>query len=126
MVIDNMVTDKLKQLTEYQTKIVELQNSIEQERKGALAHLHEEYGFNTPGELIKALREATSSKGIRKGRGGRRRKHARITPELREKIKVAIQSGKTGTQVAKEFGVSVPSIHNIKKEFGLVKSRKKK
>jgi hypothetical protein len=123
-----MVTDKLKQLTEYQTKIDELKNSIEQERSKALSHLHEEYGFKTPAELIKALRAAAGPKGAgtRKQGGIRRRKHARITADLREKIKVALQSGKTGTQVAAEFGVSVPSIHNIKKEFGMVKSRKKK
>lgn len=121
-----MVTDKLKQLTEYKTKIVELQNSIEQERKGALARLHLDYGFETPSELIKALRKATAGKGARKAGGPRHKKHARITPEQREKIKAALQSGKTGKQVAQEFGVSVPSIHNIKKEFGLVKPRKKK
>jgi predicted DNA binding protein len=121
-----MVTDKLKQLTEYKTKIAELQNSIDKERKDALARLHLDYGFGTPAELIKALREATAGKGRRKAGGARRKKHARITPEQREKIKAALQGGKTGRQVAEEFGVSVPSIHNIKKEFGLVKSRKKK
>jgi hypothetical protein len=122
-----MVTDKLKQLTEYQTKVVELQNSIEQERKEALAHLHEEYGFATPAELIKALREATGATGGRKTAGSvRHRRHARITPELREKVKAAIESGKKGGEVAKEFSISLPSVHNIKKEFGLVKTRKKK
>jgi hypothetical protein len=122
-----MVTDKLKQLTEYQSKVAELQSSIEEERQKALAHLHEEYGFKTPGELIKALRAATSAGSGRRGRGAaRRRKHARITPELRQKIKVALQGGKTGVKVAEEFGISLPSVHNIKKEFGLVKARKKK
>jgi hypothetical protein len=122
-----MVTDKLKQLTEYQTKIVELQSSIDQELKVALAHLHEEYGFKTPAELIKALRAATGTTGTRRGaKGVRRRKHARITPELREKVKVALHGGKTGGQVAEEFGISLPSVHNIKKAFGLVKARKKK
>jgi hypothetical protein len=29
-------------------------------------------------------------------------------------------------KVAEEFGISLPSVHNIKKEFGLVKARKKK
>jgi hypothetical protein len=124
--MNNMVTDKLKQLTEYQTKVAELQSSIDAERKKALAHLHQEYGFKTPAELIKALRAATGP-GSGKGRGAaRRRKHARITPELRQKIKVALQGGKTGVKVAEEFGISLPSVHNIKKEFGLVKARKKK
>ncbi len=121
-----MVTEKIKQLNEYQGKIEELKNSIEQERKEALAHLHTEYGFATTSELIKALRAATGA-GVRRARAGvSHRKHARISPELKEKIKAALQGGKTGVQVAEEFGVSLPSVHNIKKEFGLVKARKKK
>jgi hypothetical protein len=122
-----MVTDKLKQLTEYQTKVVELQNSIEQERKEALAHLHAEYGFESPAALIKAIRAATGATVVRRAsKGARRRKHARITPELREKVKTALEGGKTGGQVAEEFGISLPSVHNIKKACGLVKARKKK
>jgi hypothetical protein len=121
-----MVTDKIKQLTEYQGKIAELQNSIEQERKEALARLHEDYGFKTPAELIKALRAATGGVVRRAGGGVRRRKHARISAELKEKVKAALQGGKTGVQVSDEFGISLPSIHNIKKAFGLVKARKKK
>ena len=125
--LDYMVTDKLKQLTEYQTKVVELQNSIELERKEALAHLHKEYGFETPAELIKAIRAATGGTVARRSNGGvRRRKHARISPELREKVVAALQGGKTGAQVAEEFSISVPSVQNIKKASGLVKARKKK
>jgi hypothetical protein len=122
-----MVTEKLKQLTEYQTKVVELQNSIELERKEALAHLHVEYGFESPAELIKAIRVATGATVARRSSGGvRRRKHARITPELREKVVAALQGGMKGAQAAEEFGISLPSVHNIKKASGLVKARKKK
>lgn len=126
MHIEHMVTEKIKQLTEYQGKIAELQDAIEQERKEALAHLHADYGFETPAELIKAIKEATGLGARRAGGVVRRRKHARISPELKEKIKAALQGGKTGVQVAEEFGISLPSVHNIKKAFGLVKARKKK
>jgi len=123
---NNMVTDKLKQLTEYQSKVAELQNSIDRERQEALAHLHVEYGFKTTAELIKALRAAGAG-SRRRGRAGvHHRKHARITAELKEKIKAALQAGKTGVRVAEEFAISLPSVHNIKKAFGLVKARKKK
>jgi hypothetical protein len=122
-----MVTDKLKQLSEYQNKIEELQSEIDQERKSELAHLHEKYGYGTTAELIKALREAAGLGDKRQSRGGvRHRKHARITAEMREKIKVALENGKSGAQVAEEFSISLPSIYNIKKAFGLVKARKKK
>lgn len=126
-----MVTDKLKQLVTYQEKVAELQKSIDRERVQALAGLHEQYGFANPEELIKAIRAAAASpKGRRGRRPGRKatghRKHARITAELKEKIKAALQAGKTGGKVAAEFGVSLPSVYNLKKAFGLVKARKKK
>ena len=43
---------------------------------------------------------------------------------MKEKIKAALQAGKTGGKVAAEFGVSLPSVYNIKKASGLVKARK--
>ena len=121
-----MVTEKLKQLSEYQTKVEELKNEIDQELKNDLAHLHEKYGFGTPADLIKAIREAAGLGGKPKTRvAASHRKHARITAELKEKIKVALQENKSGAQIAEEFGISLPSVYNIKKEFGMVKSRKK-
>ena len=122
-----MVTDKIKQLADYQGKVAELQKEIEKERRRALARLHEKYGFESARELIKAIRAAAGPGGRGGGRkAGRHRKHARITPELKGKIKGALQAGRTGAQIAQEFGVSLPSVYNIKKAFGLVKARKKK
>lgn len=119
--------NKIKQLADYQAKVAALQKKIEQERARALANLHEKYGFGSARELIKAIRTAAASGGARRGRkAGWHRKHARITAELKEKIKAALQAGKTGGKVAAEFGVSLPSVYNIKKAFGLVKARKKK
>jgi N-methylhydantoinase B/oxoprolinase/acetone carboxylase alpha subunit len=122
-----MVINKIKQLADYQAKVAALQKKIEQERAKALANLHEKYGFESARELIKALRTAAAGGGTRRGRkAGRHRKHAGITAELKEKIKAALQAGKTGGTVAAEFGVSLPSVYNIKKASGLVKARKKK
>ena len=45
---------------------------------------------------------------------------------MKDKIKGALQAGKPGATVAAEFGISLPSVYNIKKAFGLVKARKKK
>ena len=122
-----MVTDKIKQLADYQDKVQELKQEIEKERVEALAQLHEKFGFASALELVKAIREAAGLTGKRRGRkGGRRRKYARITAELREKVKTALQAGKTGAAVAAEFGISLPSVYNIKKKSGLVKARKTK
>ncbi len=123
----HMVTDKLKQLSEYQTKVEELRNEIDQERKNELAHLHEKFGFESPAELIKAIRAAAGIGVATRSRAGtRHRKHSRITAEMKEKIKVALEGGKSGAQIAEEFSISLPSVYNIKKEFGMVKARKKK
>ncbi len=120
-----MVTDKIKQLADYQNKVATLEKEIARERGKMLAKLHLKYGFGSAEEFIRAIREATGGK--RAGRApGRHRKHARITAELRNQITAALGAGKTGGQVAGEFGVSLPSVYNIKKAAGLTKARKKK
>jgi hypothetical protein len=121
----NTITDKARRLAAYKAKVAALQEQVENDRAKALAHLHEEYGFESPRELIKAIRVAAGSRcGHPAGKQAAHRKHARITPELREKIKAALKAGKTGGKVAAEFGVSLPSVYNIKKASGLVKARK--
>lgn len=125
MVNYNMIKNKARLLAEYQAKAAELKTQIDRERARALAHLHEDYGFDTVAELIKAIRAAG---GARRGRPakktGRHRKHARITTEMREQIRTALRAGKTGGEVAASFGVSLPSVYLIKKASGLVKARK--
>ncbi|MFA5056977.1 MAG: helix-turn-helix domain-containing protein [Opitutaceae bacterium] len=122
-----LTVNKIKQLADYQDKIVELQKKIEKERAKELARLPEKYGYQSVNELIKAIREAAGTGGKRRGRKIlRRRKRTRITAEMKDKIKGAIQAGKSGIQIAQDFGISLPSVYNIKKAFGLVKSRKKK
>jgi transposase len=39
-------------------------------------------------------------------------------------VKKLVQDGKTGSEVAKLVGISLPSVQNIKKALGLVKERK--
>lgn len=125
-----MVTEVIKELEAARAKVAELENSLAKERKQQLAGLPKEYGFDSIDDFVKALR--TASSGPRRGRKAKaaapaaskkRSKRARITPEMKEKVKAAVSAGKTGAEIAKEFGISVPSVQNIKKEFGLVKSR---
>lgn len=52
---------------------------------------------------------------------GRRRKRTTITPQLRNDIIAEIKGGATGAAVAKKFGVSVPTVQNIKKAAGLIR-----
>ncbi|MDD2762406.1 MAG: helix-turn-helix domain-containing protein [Opitutaceae bacterium] len=122
-----LTVNKIKQLADYQGRIAELQKQIEKERAKELARLPEKFGYQSAKELIKAIRAASGAGGKRRGQKAlRRRKRARITAEMKDKIKSAIQAGKSGTQIARDFGISLPSVYNIKKAFGLVKARKKK
>src|SRR5947209_14944033 len=114
-----MVTQKIKQIQEYSAKIEALQKEIEKQRNLELARLPEKYGFTSIPAFVKAVRAAAGGRGAS---GGKRRKRAKITPEMKQKIKGAVNGGKTGMQIAKEFGISLPSVQNIKKELGLVKA----
>jgi len=53
----------------------------------------------------------------------KRRKRAVITDQTRAEVKKLVESGKTGSQIAKTLGISLPSVQNIKKAIGLVKAR---
>lgn len=132
-----MVTEVVKELEAARAKVAELENSLAKAQKQKLAGLPREYGFDNLADFIKAIKGAGSSSGGGRGRGRaakpaaaapssskkQRSKRARITPEVKEKVKSAVNAGKTGAEIAKEFGISVPSVQNIKKEFGLVKAR---
>ena len=57
------------------------------------------------------------------GFGRQRRRRAVITDETRASVKKLVESGKTGGEIAKSLGISLPSVQNIKKALGLVKKR---
>jgi hypothetical protein len=131
-----MVTEKIQELAALQAKAAKLQAAIESQRTSELAALPANYGYASLNDFIKALKAAAASGGKRGRRGpkaraakaakkkaGGRRKRAKITAELKDKVKSAVEAGKTGAAIAKEFGISVPSVQNIKKELGLVKKR---
>ncbi|MDE2020825.1 MAG: helix-turn-helix domain-containing protein [Patescibacteria group bacterium] len=121
-----MVTDKIKQLAQYEDKVAQLRKTIEDRLRRELASLPEKYGFDSTQAFIAAVKQASGGK--RSARGGalgkKRRKRAKITPEMKQKLKSLVEHGKTGTEIAKILGISLPSVQNIKKELGLVKARK--
>jgi hypothetical protein len=128
-----MVPSRLKQLDAVRTKLAHLEKTVEAELRQELSELHKQYGFSDLKSFFRAVRAATGS-GIH-GKGGRagrpkktvaprkRRKRAKITDSVRAKVKKLVKAGKTGSQIANAAGISLPSVQNIKKAFGLVKSR---
>jgi hypothetical protein len=125
-----MVTKQIKELEHTKAKIVALEKSIAKTLQKELASLHGKYGFLSLNEFIKALKLASSGssrKGSRgkvaKAAGAKRRKRAVITDSTRADVKKLVETGKTGSQIAKTLGISLPSVQNIKKAQGLVKAR---
>ncbi|WP_221031726.1 helix-turn-helix domain-containing protein [Actomonas aquatica] len=127
-----MVTDKIKELQELQAKAAQLQEAIEVERTRELAALPAKYGYTDLNAFIKALKSAAGTTGKKRGRKAKgapkaakpaKRSRAKITDELKAQVKEAVEAGETGAAIAERFGISVPSVQNIKKEFGLVKPR---
>jgi hypothetical protein len=122
-----MLTNKLQEIEQYKTKIAELEKELVNERKQKLASLHSDLGYGSRAELIAALQGLESKPRRGKGSAGAakkpRGKRARITPEMRDQIKQALLAGKKGSDVAREFKISVPTVQNIKKEIGLVKAQ---
>jgi hypothetical protein len=126
-----MVIEVVKELEAAKAKVAELENSLEKEMKTKLARLPYEFGFDDLNSFIKALKGASGARRGRKpgpvksaGGGGKKRTRARITPEVKDQVKQMVKDEKTGAEIAKALGISLPSVQNIKKELGLVKARK--
>lgn len=106
--------------------------------QGELSSLPSKYGFSDLNSFVKALKRAVGSgakrgrpskaaaapKAVKAEKKGKKGKRARITPEVKDQVKAAVADGKTGAEIAKALGISLPSVQNIKKEFGLVKKRR--
>ncbi|MFT5447210.1 MAG: DNA invertase Pin-like site-specific DNA recombinase [Gammaproteobacteria bacterium] len=134
-----MVTNKIKELQALQAKAATLQAAIDVERNAELASLPSKYGFDTTAAFIQAVRNADGAKTNRKGKATKKtvvakstakgsavvakRTRAKITPAIKAKVKSAVKAGTSGAMIAKSLGISLPSVHNIKKELGLVKAR---
>ena len=124
----------LTALQQAEAQVEALRKKVGKERSGRLKTLHLSFGFASRGQLIDALTELGGSG--RPGRppaaakssapvGRKKRKRARITPEMKTEIIKAIKEGSSGLTVAKRFSISSQSVQNIKKAAGLVQARKK-
>ncbi len=122
-----MVTDKLKELEATKAKVADLEKSIASELNQALAALPAQFGFGSVQDFIKAVKVAGG--GRRKAKagkkaGGKKRTRAVITDATRASVKKLVEAKKSGSEIAKALGISLPSVQNIKKSLGLVKPRK--
>lgn len=142
-----MISNTLKAIKETKSKLAALEKKAAAEQKKRIVNLHTDAGFSTRAELIEALQalgggakkprgrkaaKKAAKKSTRKaapkkaaGKAKKRAKRTVITAELKKGIIAALKAGGKGAAVAAKFGVSVPTLHNIKKAAGLTKARKK-
>ena len=121
-----MVTNKIRLLRTTKAKVAKLEQSIKAQLAKELASLPRKYGFSSPHDFIKAVRSVAGKALVSAGKkvGGKRRKRAVITADTKAKVKSLVEAGKTGGEIAKSVGISLPSVQNIKRELGLVKKRR--
>lgn len=131
-----MVKNKFKELEAARAKLARLEQSVASELGGLPA----KYGFDSAEAFARAVTAAAGGRskgGRRRGRppgpaksgpakagpGRKRRKRSVITDETRAQVKKMVDGGKTGAEIARSVGISLPSVQNIKKALGLVKKR---
>ena len=126
-----MLTDQIKDLEAAKAKVAALEQQIAGDLNKALAALPAQYGFDDVNAFIAAVRAASGKRRGRKpGRKvaapktTKKRSCAKITDATRAEVKKLIEAGKTGGEIAKAVGISLPSVQNIKKALGLVKKGK--
>lgn len=125
------MVDKLKELEAARAKLAALEASIADERTAELRALPAKFGFADAAAFLAAF---TAAVGKRRGRkpGSKnvvpkpaKRTRARVTDETRAQVKKMVEAEKTGSEIAKDLGISLPTVQNIKKALGLVRKTKK-
>jgi hypothetical protein len=134
-------TDRIKELAEARAQVASLEQAIAAEMNSELAALPAQYGFALAADFVAAVTKAAGKPRGRKPGATKaapavaveptaakadaqikkkRRKRAVITDATRDEVKNLVAAGKTGGEIAKAVGISLPSVQNIKKALGLV------
>lgn len=115
--------DTLKKIATYKSRIATLEGKLHAE----LSKLPGKYGFSNIEAFIAELRRAkgpSQSKSAKARKAGGRKKRAKITDEIRQKVKALVGAKKTSAVIARDLKISVPTVQNVKKALGLVKARR--
>jgi hypothetical protein len=124
-----MITKKIQELADTKAKVARLEKAIATQLNKELAALPGQFGFDDVNTFMKAVKAASGGKrragkkAKRAAGGKKRRSRAVITDATRAQVKKLVEAGKTGGEIAKAAGISLPSVHNIKKVLGLVQKR---
>ena len=130
------------QLSQLERKRQQLEKRIKERASRQFASLPAKLGLKNIDDLIiqllpygsSGLRArlskngaAASLTGKRRGRPPRKSRGTRYTADVKAAVKRAVEAGgKTFAEISREFGPSVFSIKDWKKQWGLTRARKKK
>lgn len=117
-----MPKDTVQTISETRKKLAQLEKKLHAE----LAKLPAKFGFASADEFLAAFRASTGGKSSPKAKAAKsskRKARVEITDEIIAKVKKLVDDGKTGGEIVKAVGISLPSVQNIKKKLGLVKKR---
>jgi hypothetical protein len=119
-----MANNTFVQLEQYRRTVAALEQKLTEQKK-RLAQLPGKMGFKSMIDFIAALQSITvAPKAVKAaGKVKKSRKRAKITAEVIAKVKALVAKNKTGNEIAKEVGISLPSVGNIKKKLGLVRAK---
>lgn len=128
-----MFNEQLAKIEKAKADIAAAEAKLAADRVAALAKLPSDYGYDNLNAFLKAVK-AAYGKGAKVAKGRKaaakapkakseKGKRAKITDEVKAQVKVLAEAGKTGQEIAKALGISMPSVQNIKKALGLVKAR---
>lgn len=115
-----MVTGKLRELARLRGQIAALEVDIAESMQGELAGLPARFGFADATSFLSAVASAVG------GTQRARRKRTKITDAMRADVKRLVHEGRSGSQIARELGISLPSVQSIKKAYGLVRPWKRR
>jgi DNA-binding NarL/FixJ family response regulator len=125
----------IKEIEATRAKLAALEKAAAAEQRQLLVGLPAKLGFADLPSLVAALQAlagpqrkgpAGAAKTTAPAKGKKRRTRAVVTDATRGEVKQLVEAGKTGAEIAKAVGVSLPTVQNIKKALGLVLKRKKK
>jgi hypothetical protein len=128
------------QLNQLERKRQQLEKRIKERAARQYAALPAKLGLKSIDDLIIQLLPYGSSSlrsrlnqhvapagGKRRGRPPRRSRGTRYSAEVKAAVKRAVEAGdRTVAEISREYGPSVFSIKDWKKQWGLTRSRKKK
>jgi len=114
------IEDKKKKIEELKQQVSLMEKELIEEKKQKLRDLPAQVGYQSLEALYAAIGELLGKKSSPVAASGKRK---RLTKQEKDSLADDIRSGMTGAQAAAKYGISQPTVHNVKVQYGLVNSR---